>query len=255
MLNEVKSVFGAEEKYLEQLKDVKVIYPENEKDVRALIQSARQTRLPDPISDDIFAKSILYSKDFSNTNIRKKGKKDTTLRKEKFAGETKRLVHHYSGTLTTAQHIRNASMPKNDRKHQHGLRKNQLQALPQKIAAPVMILDSLNTESNSIVIVTDMLDEDSFPVIAIVRADGRGMYNGVEVDTNFVTSYYGKNGFERFVQKNVEADTILFVDRKKAAKLSTESSTQWLEQLKDYSFDTIIRKTHAKINLPQKKYH
>ena len=103
VFNEVKSAYGAEEKYLEQLKDVKVIYPENEKDVSALITSDRQTRLPEAISDDIFAKSILYSKDFSNTNIRQKGKKDTTLRKEKFAGETKRLVHHYSGTLTTEQ--------------------------------------------------------------------------------------------------------------------------------------------------------
>ena len=103
MLNEVKSAFGAEERYLEQLKDVKVIYPENEKDVRALIQSARQQSVPESISDDIFAKSILYSKDFSNTNIRQKGKKDTALRKEKFARETKRLVHHYSGTLTAEQ--------------------------------------------------------------------------------------------------------------------------------------------------------
>nr|DAP02568.1 MAG TPA: Large polyvalent protein-associated domain 3 [Caudoviricetes sp.] len=88
VFNEVKSAYGAEEKYLEQLKDVKVIYPENEKDVRALIHNARQTRLPESISDDIFAKSILYSKDFSNTNIRQKGKKDTALRKEKFARET-----------------------------------------------------------------------------------------------------------------------------------------------------------------------
>ena len=69
VFNEVKSAYGAEEKYLEQLKDVKVIYPENEKDVRALIHNARQTRLPESISDDIFAKSILYSKEFSNTNI------------------------------------------------------------------------------------------------------------------------------------------------------------------------------------------
>lgn len=38
-----------------------------------------------------------------NPNIRQKGKKDTALRKEKFAGETKRLVHHYSGTLTAEQ--------------------------------------------------------------------------------------------------------------------------------------------------------
>ena len=53
--------------------------------------------------------------------------------------------------------------------------------------------------------------------------------------------------------KNVDANAILFVDKKKAAKLSAESSTQWLEQLKDYSSNIIIRKTHAKINFPQEK--
>ena len=70
---------------------------------------------------------------------------------------------------------------------------------------------------------------------------------------NFVTSYYGKDGFARFLQKNVDANAILFVDKKKAAKLSAESSTQWLEQLKDHSSNVIIRKTHAKINFPQEK--
>lgn len=155
--------------------------------------------------------------------------------------------------LTTAQHIRKANMPKNDAKHQHGLERSQLQSLPQKIAAPVMILDSLNPASNSIVVVTDMVDKDASPVIAIIRADGQGRYNDVEVDTNFVTSYYGKGGFARFVQKNVNANTILFVNKKKAAKLSAVSSTQWLEQLKDYSSNVIIRKTHAKINFPQEK--
>ena len=149
--------------------------------------------------------------------------------------------------LTTAQHIRKANMPKNDAKHQHGLGRSQLQSLPQKIAAPVMILDSLNPASNSIVVVTDMVDKDASPVIA------KGRYNDVEVDTNFVTSYYGKDGFARFLQKNVDANAILFVDKKKAAKLSAESSTQWLEQLKDYSSNVIIRKTHAKINFPQEK--
>ena len=51
----------------------------------------------------------------------------------------------------------------------------------------------------------------------------------------------------------MDANAILFVDKKKAAKLSAESSTQWLEQLKDYSSNVIIRKTHAKINFPQEK--
>ena len=149
--------------------------------------------------------------------------------------------------LTTASHIRKSVMEKNTQRHQHGLTEAQIKSLPDKISKPAMVLDSLNKGSNSVVVVTDMLDVDGSPIVAIVMADGRGMYNNVEIDTNFVTSYYGRDGFAKYIENNVKADNFLYINKEKATALSTESSTQWLEQLEGYDFDTIIRKTRAKV--------
>ncbi len=44
----------------------------------------------------------------------------------------------------------------------------------------------------------------------------------------------------------VASDTFLYINKEKAATLSTESSSQWLEQLKNYDFNVIIRKHTGK---------
>ena len=111
-----------------------------------------------------------------------------------YVGETPQILQDVGlngklPMLTTARHLRNANKPKNSSKHQHGLTEMQLKSIPKKIKDPVMIMDSLNTNSNSVVVVTDMLDSDGAPVIITIMADEKGMYNSVEVDTNFVTSY------------------------------------------------------------------
>ena len=77
--------------------------------------------------------------------------------------------------------------------------------------------------------------------------DGEGRYNGFEVDSNFLTGYYGRDGFINFIKNNVDADTLLYINKEKATILETESSTSWLEQLKNYDFNVIIRKTRADV--------
>lgn len=155
--------------------------------------------------------------------------------------------------LTTAKHILNATKPKDSWHHQHGLTETQVKSLPEKIAAPVMVMDSL-TGSNSVVVVTDMVDPDGSPVVVTIKADGRGMYNNVEIDTNFVTSYYGRDAFDGFIADNVAAGNILYVNRKKATALAAESNTSWFEQLKSYDFDTIVRKTRANVKMSDRDY-
>lgn len=154
--------------------------------------------------------------------------------------------------LTTARHIKNANKPKNDKKHHHGLTKEQLKRIPEKIANPVMILDSQN--ENSIIAVSDMFDEDKLPIIITIKVDGKGMFNNIEVNSNFVTSYYGKDGFNNFIKHSVDRNAFLYINKEKAIALSAESSTQWLEQLKDYDFDIIIRKTNANVNKDTTKF-
>ena len=149
--------------------------------------------------------------------------------------------------LALASHIRKAIMPKNTQKHQHGLTDVQIKSIPDKLANPVMIMDSLDESKNSIVVVTDMLDVDKSPIIVSIKADGVGRYNRIEVDSNFLTGYYGRDGFANFIANNVTKDTFLYINKEKATILETESSTSWLEQLKNYDFDTIIRKTRANV--------
>lgn len=151
--------------------------------------------------------------------------------------------------LTTAQHIRKAMLPKNDKTHQHGLTEAQIKALPQKIANPVMIMDSLDPSRNAVIVVTDMMDADGSPIIAAIKADGRGMFNDVEVDTNFVLSYYGRDGFHNFIDKNISADTFLYIDKTKSRSLSNQAKRQFFGKLDKYDFDIIIRKTNANVNV------
>lgn len=153
--------------------------------------------------------------------------------------------------LTTAQHIRKAMQPKDRRTHQHGLTEEQIKALPEKIANPVMIMDSLNPQSNAVVVVADMLDADGMPVIAAIRADGKGMFNDVEIRANFVLSYYGRDGFDNFIERNVEADTFLFIDKRKSRNLSNQAKVEFFGKLDRYDFDIIIRKTNANVNPSQ----
>lgn len=151
--------------------------------------------------------------------------------------------------LTTAQHIRKAMLPKNDKTHQHGLTEAQIKALPQKIANPVMIMDSLDPSRNAVIVVTDMMDADGSPIIAAIKADGRGMFNDVEVDANFILSYYGRDGFHNFIEKNISADTFLYIDKTKSRSLSNQAKRQFFGKLDKYDFDTIIRKTNANVNV------
>lgn len=74
------------------------------------------------------------------------------------------------------------------------------------------------------------------------------MYNNVEINSNFLTGYYVREEFASFIQNNMFANIFLYINKEKATTLSTESSTSWLEQLKDYDFDIILRKIRPNVN-------
>ena len=69
-----------------------------------------------------------------------------------------------------------------------------------------------------------------------------------------MTSYYGRDGFSGYIERNAKADTFLYINKEKATKLSAESSTSWLEQLRNYDFNNIIRKTRANVKANSEKF-
>lgn len=73
------------------------------------------------------------------------------------------------------------------------------------------------------------------------------MYHNIEVTTNFLLTYYGKDGFHNFIDRNVQNNTFLYINEEKSRNLSNQTKVQFFGKLKGYDFNTIIRKTSANV--------
>ena len=151
--------------------------------------------------------------------------------------------------LITQKHLRDINTPEETvgKSNYHGISREKIKQLPVRLQNPVMLFDSL-TDSRSIVVVTDMLDDKGRPVVAAVRADGSGMYLGVDIKSNFVTSFYGKDGFASFILKHINHEKLLYWNKEKSRKLYDTIRVQFPQALTTYDSDTIIRRSEAKVN-------
>lgn len=148
--------------------------------------------------------------------------------------------------LYTQKHLKNAIKDKTDKEHTHGLLVNQIKRLPELIENPLMIMDSLSN-TNSIVIVTSEVDLDNLPVMVSVKPNGKGRYELEQLDSNFITSVYGRNNFENFFERTVRADKLLYCS-KKSQSLFERWGEQYSELTKSLDFDIIIHQSRNIVN-------
>lgn len=91
----------------------------------------------------------------------------------------------------------------------HDLGIDLVKQLPNAISNPLNILKS-NTDSNSIVVITELVDKQDRPVIASIKVDGKGQINDIQIDTNVMTSAYGRNNYDKFMQENIAKGNLLY---------------------------------------------
>lgn len=160
--------------------------------------------------------------------------------------------------LMTARHVKTITQESgSDSANYHGLGVELIKKLPELISDPVMIMDSISPDAkakNSIVIVTQMLDKENRPVIGAIRLAGRGNdLNGFEISANIMTSAYGKDNFQSFIERNIEQGSVLYVDKAKSQVLFETPGIQFPDNFESLDFDTIIRKTNAFVNREEEK--
>ena len=124
----------------------------------------------------------------------------------------------YLPMFYSQNHLRKAVAERNDAAHKHGLSVEQVKRMAELLADPAMVLDSI-TRDDTVIAVTDMLDDKNAPVIISIRPNGKGHYELEEVDSNFVTSMYGKDNFESFLNRTIEQDKVLYVSKEKSQEL------------------------------------
>lgn len=163
--------------------------------------------------------------------------------------------------LLTQKHLRNSLKPlsKSNSKW-HGLTEQQIKKLPELIADPVMIYDS-QTQKNSLVVVTSEIDSRNFPIIVSVKANGQGTYELKKIDSNFITSVYGRRNFTGHITDVVNKGDLLYWNKQKSQELFRVSRLQLPGCLNNLNFNRILHQSGSIVNtqlieatVKQKKY-
>ncbi|MCI5805053.1 MAG: DUF3991 domain-containing protein, partial [Clostridium sp.] len=163
--------------------------------------------------------------------------------------------------LLTQRHLRDALKPlsKNNSKW-HGLTEQQIKRLPELIADPVMIYDS-QTLNNSLIVVTSEMDPRNFPIIVSIKANGKGTYELQKIDSNFITSVYGRRNFAGHITDVVNKGDMLYWNKQKSQELFRVSRLQLPGCLNNLDSDIILHQSRSIVNTQlveastkQKKY-
>ena len=67
-----------------------------------------------------------------------------------------------------------------------------------------------STTNNSIVIITELIDNQDRPIIVSIKINGKGQINNININTNVMTSAYGRNNYEVFMKNNIVKGNLLY---------------------------------------------
>ncbi|MDE6059371.1 MAG: ssDNA-binding domain-containing protein [Clostridia bacterium] len=147
--------------------------------------------------------------------------------------------------LMTAKHLKSIMQEEGDgEENYHGLEAETVKQLPGLLSEPVMIMDSL-TRDDSIVVVTESIDKENRPVIGAIKLNGFGRRDNRVIDANILTSAYGKDNFQAFIERNIEKGNVLYYNKEKSQALSVNPGVQFPDVMASLDSDIIIRKSRA----------
>lgn len=91
----------------------------------------------------------------------------------------------------------------------HNLGIDLIKKLPTSLRQPLKVLLS-NTKADSVVLVTDLIDKENRPVIASIKMNGKGKVHNKKINTNVLTSFYGKDNYDTFIKNNIEGGNLIY---------------------------------------------
>lgn len=142
----------------------------------------------------------------------------------------------------TQKHLKEAIKQKNGHTHAHGLTVEQLKLIPKLLQEPVMIMDSVS-KSDSIVAITSEVDSDKAPIIVSIKPNGNGKYEMKTLDSNFITSIYGRDNFGNFVERVTKSDNVLYYNKEKSQELFSVLGLQSSQGLNALDSNVIIHQS------------
>ncbi len=120
----------------------------------------------------------------------------------------------------TQKHLQNCMRDKNEaHPHHHGLRIEEIKRLPEELENPAVLSQSLSRK-DSIVAILGYRERNGLPIMISIIPDGKASYHLEWVDSNFITSAYGKENAQDFVRRMAENDKLLYMNKEKSEELA-----------------------------------
>lgn len=135
--------------------------------------------------------------------------------------------------------------------HHHGLTKEEVKRIPEALENPAMVAESF-TKEQAIVAILEYRDSDNLPIIVSIEPQGEALYRLQTEDSNFITSVYGKNNFQNFVDRIVEQNKLLYIDNEKSSELAL-LPLQLRQGHPAPAYSNIIRKIGSNVNEKKQK--
>lgn len=123
----------------------------------------------------------------------------------------------------------------------HGITIDTLLNMPELLQKPVMIYDSMRQDS--LVMVLPALDDRGDPIIASVRSNGSGTYQGKEIKANFITSLHGRTSFFKGLEQMVQRDALLYWNKDLTLAFCRSAGVPMPNYLKSRPYNRIIHKS------------
>lgn len=110
-----------------------------------------------------------------------------------------------------------------------------------------MIMDSISDDM-SIVVVSNKVDSDCLPIMASIRSNGTGSYCLQTIESNYLTSVYGRNNFLNFFERNIKSDYIMYFNKEKTQELESLCKLHLLTKCSNLEPYVIIHKSLNIVN-------
>lgn len=125
--------------------------------------------------------------------------------------------------------------------HWHGLSVEQIKKLPELLQEPAIVFDSISeNQTNGIILVLNDVDSDGLPLLATIYPNGSGTYMLQKIDSNFITSIYGRTNFENHILNVSKQEKVLYLGKKSSQSLIAQVQLQLLHGHNQPGYDNII---------------
>ena len=100
----------------------------------------------------------------------------------------------------------------------HGITKEQLYNIPKLLQNPAIIMRSY-TQRQSFVAILNDVDNNKLPILVSINPNSKGFYDFEQVDTNVITSIYGRTKFNEFIDRAINDNKIYYTNKEIINKL------------------------------------